>query len=566
MIVRNLAGSPQSVTVTVEYPGEDGPAQAALPPLPLEAYTTKDIPLDLVLGSLPLPLPFCSIRIQYSGTPGSVIGEVSSIEAKGDLVIDSRLANERDGWVGSGAHPWRLDEETESILFLTNMSEQSARIGFDMVAGGVHYYLTRLKLKPHETRAIDLRKVRDEQKPDLKGNKVPAGATDGSVVWIRLDHVPVMGRLVVLQRHKNMASSYDCYICDCPADYDRLYVVPYSWTLLPDESALYEAEAWFKEHCNQGEWPYNVEASWDSRSPSVATIDATGIATGHTGGTATITATFGDFYYSYDPYAMECIRHPKVCVAYGTCKVFTFTVNISPSIVAPLNAGTPNTTRVTVQTNPYTPNETVTLQDVRVASTGGHQTNHPTIFPTGTGGTFNPASGTTNSQGKFQSTYTARMFGGEHRIKATIHGVTNQVPITLRALVGGLSQLADGANFDLIGSTPNHILPDNHYGTSTANTGLVAIATQYAGEYPQSVLQYNDQSLPWGGLFDIGPTQNCPTCVYWQPPHESHRLGTDCDIDKTIVPPERHATVKRIIQLNGATVPEENSVHWHARW
>jgi len=111
VIVRNLTAAAQAVTITVEYPGEDGPAQAALPPLPLEGYTTKDVPLDSLLGSLPLPLPFCSIRIQYSGAPGSAIGEVSCIEEKGDLVIDSRLANERDGWVGSGAHPWHLDTD-----------------------------------------------------------------------------------------------------------------------------------------------------------------------------------------------------------------------------------------------------------------------------------------------------------------------------------------------------------------------------------------------------------------------------------------------------------------------
>ncbi len=46
---------------------------------------------------LPLPLPYCSIRIQYSGAPGSVIAEVASVESKSDLVIDGRLANEGDG-------------------------------------------------------------------------------------------------------------------------------------------------------------------------------------------------------------------------------------------------------------------------------------------------------------------------------------------------------------------------------------------------------------------------------------------------------------------------------------
>ena len=87
------------------YPGEEGPQQTALAPVALGPYSTQDVSLDAAFDLLPLPLPYCSVRIQYSGVPGSVIGEVSSVESKGDLVIDSRLANERDGWAGSGGHP-----------------------------------------------------------------------------------------------------------------------------------------------------------------------------------------------------------------------------------------------------------------------------------------------------------------------------------------------------------------------------------------------------------------------------------------------------------------------------
>jgi hypothetical protein len=47
-----------------------------------------------------LPLPFCSVRIQCSGPPGSVEAEVSSVESKGNLLIDSYLQNEGNGWTG----------------------------------------------------------------------------------------------------------------------------------------------------------------------------------------------------------------------------------------------------------------------------------------------------------------------------------------------------------------------------------------------------------------------------------------------------------------------------------
>jgi hypothetical protein len=38
--------------------------------------------------------------------------------------------------------------------------------------------------------------------------------------------VRVMGRLVVLQRHRGIASNYDCNRCSCPADYDSCDITP----------------------------------------------------------------------------------------------------------------------------------------------------------------------------------------------------------------------------------------------------------------------------------------------------------------------------------------------------
>ncbi len=129
--------------------------------------------------------------------------EVSSVEARSDLVVDARVENEGNGWAGSGANPWHLDQNTESILFLTNESDKPARIGFQVTANGIHYYLTQLKLQPHETRAINIRQLRDAQLADFRGNKIPAAATDGSVGWIRIDNVPVMGRSVKTQNSEN---------------------------------------------------------------------------------------------------------------------------------------------------------------------------------------------------------------------------------------------------------------------------------------------------------------------------------------------------------------------------
>src|SRR5208283_5302876 len=146
--------------------------------------------------------------------------EVPSVESAGNMVVDSIVQNEGNGWAGSGANPWHLDPDTESIVFLTNASDQPAHIGFSVTASGSPtYYLTKLLLNPHETRAIDIRKLRDAQKPDFRRNLIPAVAKDGSVNWVRGDNLPVVGRLMQIHRQAGMASNYDCGQCPCSYNY-----------------------------------------------------------------------------------------------------------------------------------------------------------------------------------------------------------------------------------------------------------------------------------------------------------------------------------------------------------
>jgi hypothetical protein len=361
VVVRNLTGAPQSVKVTVEYPGEKETQRVDLVPLALESYSTSDLALDSAFGLLPLPLPFCSIRVQYSGPPGSVIGEISSIEQKNDMVIDSRMRNEGDGWAGSGGHPWHLDEETESILFLTNMSDQEARIGFQVSAGGVVYHITDLKLMPHETRAIDLRKLRDAQKPDFLGNKIPANATDGSALWGRIDNVPVMGRLVVLQRRKALASSYSCDPCSCPMSLTSypLQLTPSPVNVTPQQALQVHASAQYVQ-CGTNYYWYDETIAgtmnWSSDNPGVATVNnlaAKGLVTGVSGGTTTIRATYQD--YAYSP------SYGCPCNSWQVIDLGSDTANVKPSVtsMSPTRGLIGVTTSVTINGKGFGTNPTV---------------------------------------------------------------------------------------------------------------------------------------------------------------------------------------------------------------
>jgi hypothetical protein len=356
VVVRNLLASAQTVTVTLEYPQPPsgaGPAPAALDPFAAQdgthspatvqslvttttvpPYTTQDISLAAMSSAFPAALPFASVRIQYSGAPGSLEAEVPSVESAGNMLVDSIVQNEGNGWAGSGANPWHLDQDTESILFLTNSSNQPAHIGFQVTASGsAPYFLNKLLLNAHETRAINIRQLRDAQKPDFRKNLIPSGATDGSVIWVRGDNLPVVGRVMQINRKAGLASNYDCGQCACPYNYTpslnemnptSLYVAVGS-----ENSFLFEAG--FVD-CNQMDYWYDdsSSASWSSGTPSIASIQGYGLVKGVSGGTASISASFSSNDYSFNGSYCNPTLEPGNASGPTTVPTATITVNLGP--------------------------------------------------------------------------------------------------------------------------------------------------------------------------------------------------------------------------------------------
>jgi hypothetical protein len=365
VVVRNLLASPQTVTITLEYPqvatgngatastpatldpvaaqdGKHSPAtlRSPLGPVTVPAYSTQDISLAALMNRFPAPLPFCSVRIQYSGPPGSVEAQVSSIEPGGNLVVDSHAQNEGNGWAGSGANPWHLDEDTESILFLTNASEKPARIGFKVSTdSSAPYYLTKLRLNPHETRALDMRKLRDAQQPDFKNHKIPAAATDGSVMWGRLDKLRVMGHMMVVRHHQDIASDI-LPLCPCPFSYDPglNYMTPETLDLQLGETLDFTFYGAFYD-CNENMYYYDEDewADWTSEYPGIATVNSSGAVTGESGGTTWVTADFSDYDYTYDSSCPETLVPGG---AGGTVNVVTVSVSCTNEHLA-LGTGSP---------------------------------------------------------------------------------------------------------------------------------------------------------------------------------------------------------------------------------
>ena len=140
--------------------------------------------------------------------------------------------------------------------------------------------------------------MRDAQLADFKTNKIPAAATDGSVNWVRMDDVPVTGRVVVISRHGGVASSYDCCVCPCPADYTTCYITPPPPSWIGPHALMRLCCMAEYQDCNlvvyENDVTINVKCTWSSSNTTVASMDGTalGQVDAHAARTADITATF----------------------------------------------------------------------------------------------------------------------------------------------------------------------------------------------------------------------------------------------------------------------------------
>lgn len=109
-----------------------------------------------------------------------------------------------------------------------------------------------------------------------------------------------MGRLLMLQRHRGLASSYACQSCVCPSAFTGASTSPGSVVGLPGGTQQFTCTATYK-NCNNLTAFVNVTAysSWSSSNTPVATVNNTtqkGLATAVAGGTTQIRATYTDCY------------------------------------------------------------------------------------------------------------------------------------------------------------------------------------------------------------------------------------------------------------------------------
>lgn len=184
------------------------------------------------------------------------------------------------------------------------------------------------------------------------------------------------------------------------------------------------------------------------------------------------------------------------------------------------------------------PNRKMTIEPVRVPNSGGHpEAKHASGRSTTKDGKYDQTVGNTGSDGlQYRTTYTSGEVAGEIEVKLTCFkedGVTvsstGSVFIHVRIIEELAPLPASYPTYVFEGNDASNIHQDSHYVRQETFPKVLRLADIFFASRGK-IIRINDASLVWGGVFDDDGTA---TTGNWRPPHSSHRVGEEFDVDNT---------------------------------
>lgn len=178
-------------------------------------------------------------------------------------------------------------------------------------------------------------------------------------------------------------------------------------------------------------------------------------------------------------------------------------------------------------------------------------------------GSLSTTSNYTGGDGCASTTFYAPLIAGQYQVTATTNVGEDTASIFVILQSPYLQYLPTYSTYQIVGVQPQH--PSNPYGSFHAVYEIQQIASQF-NQTTGVVMGVNDMSLPWGGMFDLGPAYGG---TWWHTPkHGEHMWGLNADIPYAYLG-GYNQTFLSIATANGGAgggpiLPEPN--HYHLRF
>jgi hypothetical protein len=289
--VKNVGGSLANVTVKVPYTRVDDTTGALnLAPITIKSGEMRLLDMSaLIQRSRDEQIKIAGIEITSDAAPGSILASVQSVSADKRQVFRVPLYDPYAQTSSTGGYPWRIDETSRTVFYIKNTTDFEKEYIAYLVWSGGQYMLGIKKIAPRQTIEIDMKKLRDEQTPDERGNTIPLNVSVGQIKWTtrfeeyssraeELKRFDMIGRSEQIDTVKGVSSSYACQNC-CQKNAWALVYGEASNADVGDFVQFYARE--YGSDCYGN--PYDVQmanstVNWDTSDSDIATVDGYGLA------------------------------------------------------------------------------------------------------------------------------------------------------------------------------------------------------------------------------------------------------------------------------------------------
>lgn len=270
MVLYNTSSGP--LTAVPKFIPEAGTASNPVQLAPLNLGPNESVEVDLGLLSDQIrarrDLDTASAVVDSTGGPGDLIGSFYTSERGTGFSYDVPLRDSGPVRTMTGSYPWKSDDEYSTIVYITNITDQSQEFVAQVNFEGGTFGLKPRRLAPGETAEIDLKKLRDDQKADDVGRVIPQNIKQGQFRWahhgVTGGKLALIGRAVMVSKSNRIMTSYSCND-PCPPRYSGYIVVNFQKLSIGDSGTV---TAWEVAYYDQGYsypysfGPYQVGADW----------------------------------------------------------------------------------------------------------------------------------------------------------------------------------------------------------------------------------------------------------------------------------------------------------------
>lgn len=228
VVARNIGNTLSWVKVKLPYTDANGNVQNINVPqrLVLAGKTTSiDLRPYLLLANLPASIKFTGIEVEYTTAPGTVLLNAVSPSKSGKHVYPVPLMDPQRMPSSAGGFPWKVDGDYNTIVYIKNETDTLKKITANLLYPGGGYGLGVTEVKAGQTIAIDFKKLRNDQTPDVNGSVIPMNLETGQIAWsvIGADNRTMSGRSEQVNEVLGIASTYACYNC-CPNGFNDAWI------------------------------------------------------------------------------------------------------------------------------------------------------------------------------------------------------------------------------------------------------------------------------------------------------------------------------------------------------